>query len=148
MTKSWREKLADNKDLPKIIPIPTKMQKTWGKGKLVIPRPRDVDAIMKRVQKGKLITIREIANQLAKKYRVEIACPITTGIFAWIAAHAAVEAIMAGEKNTTPYWRTLKGNGELNPKYPGGIERCRKLLEDEGHTVVTKGKRVIVEPVS
>lgn len=143
-TKSWREKLADNKDLPRKGPIPTQMQKSWGKGTLVIPRPRDVDAIMKRVPKGKVITIKDICQKLARKHGTSIACPITTGIFAWIAAHAADEAAADGVKDITPYWRTLKGEGELNPKYPGGIERCKKLLEEEGHTITAKGKRFVV----
>lgn len=69
---------------------------------------------------------------------------ITTGIFAWIAAHAAEEAAAEGEKSITPYWRTLKSGGEINPKYPGGLDVLRERLEDEGHTVVEKGKRLIV----
>lgn len=36
-----------------------------------------------------------------------MACPVTTGIFAWIAAHAAAEAEESGGK-ITPDWRTLK----------------------------------------
>lgn len=143
-TKSWREKLADDKDLPKVARIPPKLQKSWGKGTFVIARPRDVDAIMKKVPKGKVITIKEICQKLAKKHGATIACPITTGIFAWIAAHAADEAAIEGAKDITPYWRTLKGDGELNPKYPGGIERCIKLLQDEGHQIIVKGKRFLV----
>lgn len=45
----------------------------------------------------------------------------------------------------TPYWRTLKANGELNPRYPGGIEALMGRLEAEGHVVVQKGKRFLVE---
>jgi hypothetical protein len=69
---------------------------------------------------------------------------MTTGIFAWIAAHAAEESRTAGEKNITPYWRTLKTGGELNPKYPGGIPALKKLLAVEGHKVVKKGGRFLV----
>ena len=71
--------------------------------------------------KGKLVTINELRATLAKKHSVGIACPITTGIFSWIAADAADEAAGEGAKRITPYWRTLKTGGELNPKYPGGI---------------------------
>ena len=112
---------------------------------MVIPSPLEVDGIMKRVPRGKLITINEIRAIVAKKHRATFGCPITTGIFAWIAAHAAEEGALAGEKKITPYWRTLKTGGELNPKYPGGIERLRGLLEAEGHRVVAKGKRFFVE---
>jgi hypothetical protein len=85
-----------------------------------------------------------IRDALAKKYDVSIACPMTTGIFAWIAAHAADEAETQGKKRITPYWRTLKSGGELNAKYPGGIENLTTRLAAEGHTIVRKGKRFVV----
>jgi len=44
----------------------------------------------------------------------------------------------------TPYWRTLKKDGELNERYPGGIDAHRMRLEAEGHKVVQKGKRHFV----
>ena len=81
---------------------------------------------------------------MAKTHQATIGCPITSGIFAWIAAHAAAEAVAAGEKSITPYWRTLKSGGELNPKYPGGIPALRKLLTAEGHKIVKRGKRYFV----
>jgi hypothetical protein len=143
--KTWREKLADSKDLPKVQRIEGKLSKRWGSGTCVIPAPAEVDAIMRRVPRGKLITINEIRAVLARKHKATMACPITTGIFAWIAAHAAVEADEAGESEITPYWRTLKSGGELNPKYPGGIERLRVLLEAEGHRVIAKGRRFVVD---
>ncbi len=142
--KSWREKLADSKGLPKVSRITGKMSTRWGKGTLVIPAPKEVDAIMRRVPKGQLTTIDEIRTTLAKKHKTTLACPLCTGIFAWIAAHAAAEAAHVGEKNTTPYWRTLKAKGELNPKYPGGIPALKKLLAAEGHRVVAKGKKFYV----
>jgi len=142
--KTWREKLADDKDLPKVVPITGRMQARWGRGTVVIPAPREVDAIMKRVPRGKLITINEIRALLAAKHGATIGCPITTGIFAWIAAHAAAEAAAQGETAATPYWRTLKSGGELNAKYPGGIDLLKDLLEAEGHEVIAKGKRYLV----
>ncbi len=142
--KTWCEKLADSKDLPKVEKIPARMKKNWGQGTIVIPAPREVDAIMKRVPSGQVITINQIRERLAKKHGATMTCPITTGIFAWIAAHAAEEQRAAGKTETTPYWRTLKGDGELNPKYPGGLELQRELLIEEGHQVVKKGKRFVV----
>jgi hypothetical protein len=143
--KSWQEKLADSKDLPKVEKITKKMSKRWGTGTVVIPAPIEVEEIMKKVPKGKLITINEIREFLAKKHNASIGCPITTGIFAWISAHAANEAKQEGRKDTTPYWRTLKTGGVINPKYPGGVEGQKKLLEREGHKVVQKGKNFVVE---
>jgi hypothetical protein len=116
--KTWREKLADSKDLPKVVPIEGRMTKRWGTGTVVIPAPIEVDAIMRTVPQGKLITINQIREQLAHKHKATIGCPITTGIFAWIAAHAAEEALAAGRKRVTPYWRTIKSGGELNENTP------------------------------
>ena len=142
--KTWREKLADARDLSRVVKITDKMSKRWGSGTVAIPAPAEVDAIMRAVPAGRVITIDQIRARLAKKNGATIACPITTGIFAWIAAHAAEEAAQEGAPDITPYWRTLKTGGELNPKYPGGVARLQKLLEAEGHTIVTRGKRSFV----
>ncbi len=143
--KSWREKLADRKDLPKVIPITGRMRKSWGEGTCAIAAPREVDALMRRVRKGRVTTINHLRAAIARQHGATIGCPITTGIFAWIAAHAAEESAAAGQKRVTPWWRTLKGNGQLNPKYPGGIAEQARRLQAEGHTIVPgKAKRSAV----
>lgn len=140
--KSWQEKLEDSKGLPKVEKITGKMSKRWGTGTVVIPAPKEVDEIMKKVPKGKLITINQIRTVLARKHGATIGCPITTGIFAWVAAHAAAETAAEGKKNITPYWRTLKSGGELNEKYPGGVAAQSAHLKEEGHVIEPgKGKR-------
>ena len=143
--KTWRAKLADDKGFPQVYPIDAAKSKRWGTGTFVIPAPREVDEIMKQVPKGKLITIDAIGKILAEKHDATIGCPLTTGIFAWIAAHAADEAARDGKIRITPYWRTIKAKGELNPKYPGGIEGLKQKLGAEGHKVVQRGKRYFVE---
>jgi alkylated DNA nucleotide flippase Atl1 len=142
--KSWVEKLKDNKGLPKVEIITDKMSRRWGTGTVVIPAPMEVNEIMRNVPEGKVLTINEIRAALAKKHGATIGCPITTGIFAWVAANAAEEQRQKGEKSITPYWRTLKTGGVINEKYPGGVEDQRKLLEKEGHKVIRKGKKSIV----
>jgi alkylated DNA nucleotide flippase Atl1 len=141
---SWTEKLQDNKDLPKVEKITEKMSKRCGTGTIVIPAPIEVDGLMKKVPAGKVTTINEIRVALAKKHNATIGCPMTTGIFAWIATHAAEEQRQLGEENITPYWRTLKTSGLLNEKYPGGAAAQQHFLEKEGHTVVKKGKNYVV----
>jgi hypothetical protein len=142
--KSWREKLADSKDLPKVIKLTSRQAKLWGYGTMAIAAPMEINEIMKRVPKGKLTTINEIRKEVAAKHSADIGCPITTGIFAWISAYAAEEDKSEGKKRTTPYWRTLKKDGEINPKYPGGIAAQIKLLEAEGHDVLIKGSKAFV----
>jgi hypothetical protein len=143
--KTWQEKLADNKGLPKVCPIDASRSKRWGTGTFVIPAPMEVDRLMRQVPRGKVTTIDEIRKALARRHGATIACPLTTGIFSWIAAHAAAEAESEGKTRMTPFWRTLKSNGELNPKYPGGTAGLARRLSAEGHKIVMKGKRVFVE---
>lgn len=143
--KSWREKLADSKDLPKTGTVSGKLTARWGTGTFVVPAPMEVDALMKQVPKGRVVTINDLRATLAGKHQVNFACPITTGIFSWIAANAAAEAEAAGAKRVTPYWRTLKAGGEINPKYPGGAAASAERLRAEGHSVIQKGKRLLVE---
>ncbi len=142
--RSWLEKLNDDKGLPKVVEITEKMSKKWGIGTCVVPSPREVDEIMKRVPHGKLTTINEIRSALAKKHGATIGCPITTGMFASIAAQASAEEREKGNQGATPYWRTLKSGGVINEKYPGGVEEQRRLLESEGHRVNQKGGRTVV----
>ncbi len=151
--KTWNEKLNDNKNFPKILEFKRnfpcgKTLEKWGAktgDPVVITQPREVDAIMKKVPKGKLITIYEICKQLAKNHYVKFCCSLTTGIFINIAANAAEEAKEKGEKEITPFWRTLKIDGMLNPKFPGGEETQKKLLENEGFKILKKGKKYFVE---
>ncbi len=133
--KSWREKLADNKGLPRVESITPQMNQRWGTGTVVIPAPMEVDELMRQVPEGCLTTINRIREVLAKKHGASIGCPITTGIFAWVAAHAAEEDAPEGKEDITPYWRTLKSSGELNEKYPGGAEAQARRLREEGHTI-------------
>jgi alkylated DNA nucleotide flippase Atl1 len=143
--KTWQEKLADNKGLPKVIPIEGRMSKRWGQGTVVVPTPLEVDELMRKVPKGKLTTINEIRSALAQKHSATIGCPVTTGIFAWIASHAAQEQADAGKKRIMLWWRTLKADGLLNEKYPGGAARQKALLEQEGHVIIRKGKQYRIQ---
>lgn len=57
-------------------------------------------------------------------------------MFVSIAAWASYQR----NDNETPYWRTLKANGELNPKYPGGVAAQKEKLQAEGHTILQRGR--------
>ena len=144
--KSWREKLADSKDLPKIIKPKGKNAAQYG-DRMVVPAPIDVDAEMKKIRKGKVATVGDVRKKLALKQNVDSACPLCCGIFVWISAHAAQESedeckkSKKGKKRITPWWRTVKAKGELNPKYPGGMKEQARRLRNEGHVIEKRGKR-------
>ncbi|MEA5095689.1 hypothetical protein SDC9_104960 [bioreactor metagenome] len=140
--KSFNEKLHDSKDMPKVIEITDPKTISMYRGtKMLIAPPIAYDEIMRRVPYGKLITADYVRNYLARKHNADFTCPLTAGIFMNIAARASVERKI----DETPYWRTLKKDGELNEKYPDGIDNQRMLLEMEGHTIIQKGKRYFVK---
>ena len=139
--KSYNEKLNDNKNMPEIIEVnDPKAIIRYGGTKMLIAPPLAYDEIMKKVPYGKVITSDYIRNYLAKNHNADYTCPLTAGIFMNIAAKASVERGV----DETPYWRTLKKDGELNEKFPEGIEGHKTLLEMEGHTILQKGKRYFV----
>ncbi len=130
----WRQKLERHQQA-KIVDIPPRMQRRLGRGTMVIPRPLDVDGLIRRVGQGKLVTVLQLREELARRSGVDVACPLTTGIFIRIAAEAAEEERRAGEKAVTPYWRVLSSEGGLNPKFPGGIAAQKRRLAAEGHKI-------------
>ena len=140
--KTFNEKLSNSKDMPvmKIVSDPKSIARFGGERMLIAP-PLAYDEIMKRVPIGKIITTDRIRDYLAKTHDADFVCPLTAGIFISLAAQASAER---GGINPTPYHRTLKKDGELNEKYPDGIDGQRMLLEKEGHTVTQKGKRLFV----
>ncbi len=142
---SWRARLAAHKAQSKVIAIPERMRAKSGEGTIAIPDAREVDAAMARVPLRKLATPKEIGESIARKHGATIGCTVTTGILMPLVASAAHEAEQAGMARVTPYWRALKTNGELNAKYPGGIDDLKARLESEGHTVVQKGARFFVQ---
>jgi hypothetical protein len=75
----------------------------------------------------------------------DVSCPLCTGIFVRISAETAEEDRAAGKARVTPYWRVVTDKGELNEKFPGGAAAAAKKLREEGHRVVGKGKKMVVE---
>lgn len=139
--KTWKEKLDAAKAKPN---LPKVFYCEQAKMKLVVPSPAEVEALMRGVRRGKVLTIGQMQARLKTKHQADMACPLTTGIFSWLVAHAAAEAAAAGARKVTPWWRVVKTGGVLNPKFPGGGElQCTKLIA-EGHQVLRKGKKLLV----
>ena len=134
----WRKELEKPQD-PKVVQIPPTMSR-FGKGTMLIPTPTLVDEMIRKVPKGRLITGGELRRKLSADLKTNVTCPLTTGIFVRIAAEAAEEDRANGKRRLTPYWRVVKDDGSLNPKYPGGVESQARNLRAEGLTVARKGK--------
>lgn len=139
-TKDFNAMLRNNKDMPKIqiVTDPKTIQK-YGGDRMYFAPPADYDGVMKKIPCGKLITVGEIREYFARKNGADFTEPMTAGIFVCIAAWASEQR----SEDKTPYWRTLKANGELNDKYPGGVLAQKEKLEAEGHTVIQKGRKAV-----
>lgn len=135
--KDFNAMLHDSKDMPKVqIITDRKSIEKYGGDRMYFAPPIDYDRVMKQVPWGKVLTVGSIREYFAGQSGADFTEPITAGIFVSIVAWASYQRT----EDETPYWRTLKAKGELNPKYPGGVEAQREKLEAEGHTVIQKGR--------
>lgn len=138
--KDFNAMLNDSKDMPKFQMITDqKSIEKYGGNRMYFAPPIDYDKMMKKVPYGKVTTVGEIRNYFAKISGADFTEPITAGIFVSIVAWASYQR----DKEQTPYWRTLKANGELNLKYPGGVIAQKEKLEAEGQTIIQKGRKNI-----
>ena len=138
---SWRAKLQKPMQ-PKLVPISVAMARRLGRGMMVIPTALEVDAMVRKIPPGQVTTLAEIRRRLARWHRVEVACPLVTGIFLKIVAQAAEEDLIEGREDVTPYWRIVGEDGRLNPKFPGGVALQGFRLMQEGHRI--EGDRVVL----
>lgn len=138
--KDFNAMLRRDNGMPKIqiIGDQAAIQK-YGGEKMFFAPPMAYDKIMREIPYGKIITIGDIRAFFARENHADFTDPITAGIFVSIAAWASFQR----KDDETPYWRTLKAGGELNPKYPGGIEAQKARLEAEGHRIIQKGRKNI-----
>lgn len=135
--KDFNAMLRDNKDMPKIQAITDVISiEKYGGNRMYFAPPIDYDKVMKRVPWGKVITVGMIREYFAELSGADFTEPITAGVFVSIAAWASSQRT----QDETPWWRTLKANGELNPKYPGGVMAQKEKLEAEGHVIIQKGR--------
>jgi alkylated DNA nucleotide flippase Atl1 len=144
MRKSPREKMESAHEA-KLVAIPPRMQKRFGRGKMLIPKPLDVDAVIRKVPRGKLLTLTDLRRKLARAAGADITCPLVSGMHIRVVAEAAEEDSRAGKSRVTPYWRVVRDDGRLLETLPGGPAAQAERLEAEGHAVRNSAKlRVIL----
>jgi alkylated DNA nucleotide flippase Atl1 len=131
---SWRAKLHKPMQ-PKLVPVPDGMARRLGHGMMLIPTALEVDAMIRKIPRGQISTLAQIRKRLARWHNADVTCPLVTGIFLRIVAEAAEEDRLAGKSEICPYWRVVRDDGELNAKFPGGVERQAERLREEGQTV-------------
>ena len=140
----FRDKLEKEHE-PKVVEIPPNWQKSMGIGSMIITSPLLVDELVRKIPKGKVSTIKLMREKFADDFKTVTACPLTTGIFLRIVADAAEEDRLSGKKNISPYWRVIKDDGSLNPKFPGGIKNQYKHLLEEGFEFTTSESKHVIK---
>ncbi len=143
--KSWRTYLDGVEE--KIHKITPEWEEKLGKGKILIPAPKDIEKLINQTKKGDLITIEIIRMHLAIEKGVQLTAATPTSIYLKKIALASEEEKLQNKKEITPYWRVLKSGGLLNEKFPGGLEQQQELLKKEGHKFELYGKRKKVPKV-
>jgi hypothetical protein len=121
-TKSWRQKLEEAPaahvsvlDKPfSGLPVGTR---------LLIATPMIVRDFMKTVPAGKTVSIAEMRRALAERHGAGASCPLTTSIFARIAAEAALDDYNAGLplSEMTPFWRVIDEKSPIASKLSCGV---------------------------
>jgi alkylated DNA nucleotide flippase Atl1 len=115
-------------------------------GAMLVSSPAEVNAFLRRILPGEVATLDQLRAAIARHYQVAVACPVSTAIFANMAARAAEERRAMGEDQAslTPWWRLLKKGGFLNEKGPGGGPLQAQLLAADGVRVSPLRKKLAV----
>jgi alkylated DNA nucleotide flippase Atl1 len=142
--KTWEEKLNTSNGLPKVVHLKGKALRKWKVKTLAIPSPKEVFSLICKVPRGKIATTSGLQSAVAKKHSAEMGCPVTTGIFVWLSAHASEELEAKRAGSGAPYWRIIKSDGSLNPRFPGGAEKQAERLSQEGIATEKRGVKSYV----
>ena len=130
--KSWQQKLNGGK--PAHV---KKLTKPFGGApegaKMLIGTPRLIDSYMRTLPEGQFRSVAQMRADLARAHKADIACPLSTSIFARIAAEAALEEIAQGKSvaDVTPFWRVIDEKSPLAKRLTCGTEfiELRRHLE-------------------
>ena len=117
-------------------------------GKLLIPSPVEVDALVRRIPLGQVLVLGALRASLARAHRADGACPTTTAACVDVVGAAAEEERGLGRGPVAPYWRVVRDDGALIETLPGGLEAQARRLTAEGVTVLFLGKVPRVTEIS
>jgi hypothetical protein len=116
-----------------IVDIPeNRIRYFGGPGKMLLPCPRTVAAVIQKVPHAKLLTTDLLRKRLAAQFDVDGVCPVTT--------KKSLMVLARNEADAVAYWRVINKNGTLIAQFPGGTEDQATRLQAEGFVINTSGK--------
>ena len=76
---------------------------------MLVSSPSSIAKFIKKIPKGKKMTVVEMRNELEKKAKANKTCPVSTGIFLRIAIEASLEEQSKKKlkKPKLPFWRII-----------------------------------------
>lgn len=125
----------------KIVDIPVKMEKFYGKGKMLHPSVEVIEELVKTIPKGFVVTIDLIAKRLAKDFGTDVTCPMRTG--------NAIKKIAERYSNDNidfqiPFWRVIRSDRLVIKSK--NFEYWASQIEDEGFKLLfTKNGSIKVD---
>ena len=131
--KSWTEKLQSTRP-HEVKPAPMDIAGMKKGEIMLIPTPSIVDAFIRRIPAGKSMDVKTFRQKLARKYKAEVTCPITTGFHLRTVAEAALEAHERGAPlaDITPFWRVLDADAPTTAKLSCGAAFVTRRRRAEG----------------
>lgn len=119
--KTWLDKLSEKKE-PRIKRIDFDFADIPANSNMFIATPQIIDNYIKKIPKGKNVTVQTMRKDLAIENRADYTCPVTTGIFLRIVAEANFEKFIQANslKGVTPFWRVVEPNSTLSKKLSFG----------------------------
>ncbi|WP_315832470.1 hypothetical protein [Bradyrhizobium prioriisuperbiae] len=131
--RSWTEKFESSKP-HEVKPVPINIAGMKKGEIMLVPSPRIVADFIARIPAGESMDVRTLRERLARRYKAEVTCPITTGFHLRTVAEAALEARSRGAALTeiTPFWRVLDEHAPTTEKLSCGTAFVKKLRRREG----------------
>lgn len=131
--KSWTEKLQSSRP-HEVKPAPMDIAGMKKGEIMLIPSPAIVDAFIREIPAGKSMDVKTLRQKLARKYKAEVTCPITTGFHLRTVAEASLEAHQQGAAldEITPFWRVLDEQAPTTAKLSCGAAFVAKRRRQEG----------------
>ena len=131
--RTWTEKLNVEKKI-KVVRLEKKFTDIPEGSKMLVATPLIVDAYVRKIPKGHSTSFLTMREDLAREYKADKTCPVSTGIFLRISAEAAYENFLlsGSNENITPFWRVIDENMKVAKKLTCGIEFLREHRQKEG----------------
>jgi hypothetical protein len=133
MPKTWTEKF-NSQQTHQVKPAPMDIAGMKKGEIMLIPTPKIIDAFIARIPRGASMDVKTLRTKLAKNYKAEVTCPITTGFHLRAVAEVALEKLKGGAKLTeiTPFWRVLDEHAPTTAKLSCGAAFVKKQRKAEG----------------